>query len=154
MKDPDHLTDEEVAAWDGMLHIRSRVIRAFDKLLRTEFDFTIGEFDVLATLQEAPGGNGLRMSDLASRVRGSPSRMTRRVESLEEVGYVERRPDPDDGRAVRAHITDQGNAQMNSIARSHHALVRSMFLDHLTDSEPRQLGGTWHRMLDRGDETA
>ena len=67
---------------------------------------------------------------------------------------MERRPDPDDGRAVRAHITDQGNAQMSSIARSHHALVRSMFLDHLTDSEQRQLGGTWQRMLDRGDETA
>ena len=154
MKDPDHLTHEEVAAWDGMLHIHSRVIRAFDELLRTQFDFTIGEFDVLATLQEAPGGDGLRMSDLAGRVRGSPSRMTRRVEALEEVGYVERRPDPNDGRAVRAHITDQGNAQMNSIARSHHALVRAMFLDHITDSEQSQLGRIWQRMLDGGGETA
>lgn len=148
LRDPDRLTEEEVAAWDGMLHVHAVVMRAFDELLRAEFDFTIGEFDVLATLQEAPDGMSLRMSDLAERVRGSPSRMTRRVEALEELGYVRRQPDPDDGRAVRAHITDRGNALMNSIARSHHELVRERFLDHLTDVEQRQLAALWRRMLD------
>ena len=147
MKDPNRLTEAEVAAWDGMLHVHAVVTRAFDQLLRSEFDFTIGEFDVLATLQEAPDGESLRMSDLAERVRGSPSRMTRRVEALEELGYVRRRPDPEDGRAVRAHITDRGNGLMNSIARSHHALVRERFLDHLSDAEQRQLGATWRRIL-------
>ena len=146
VRDPDRLTEDEVAAWDGMLHVHSLVIRAFDELLRAEFDFTIGEFDVLATVQEAPGGDGLRMSGLAGRVRGSPSRMTRRVEALEELGYVERRPDPDDGRAVRAHITDRGNSLMDSIARHHHALVRAMYLDHLTHAEQEQLGEFWRRM--------
>jgi DNA-binding MarR family transcriptional regulator len=148
VRDPDRLSEDEVAAWDGMLHVHSLVIRAFDELLRAEFDFTIGDFDVVSTLQEAPDGDGLRMSDLAGRVRGSPSRMTRRVEALEELGYVERRPDPDDGRAVRAHITDRGNSLMDSIARSHHALVRAMYLDHVTDAEQRQLGDFWRRMLD------
>jgi hypothetical protein len=40
-----------------MLHVHSLVTSAFDDLLRAEFDFTIGEFDVLSTVQEAPGGN-------------------------------------------------------------------------------------------------
>lgn len=148
VRDPDRLTENEVAAWDGMLHVHAIVTRAFDQVLRSEFDFTIGEFDLLATLQEAPDGESLRMSDLAERVRGSPSRMTRRVEALEKLGYVKRRPDADDGRAVRAFITDRGTALMDSIARKHHALVREMFLDHLSEAEQGQLGAIWRRMFD------
>lgn len=148
--DPYKLTDDEVAAWDGMLRVHARVIRAVDECLRTDHDFNVDDFDVLATLQEASGS--LRMSDLASRVVLSPSRMTRRVEALENAGYVERRPDPDDGRAVRAHLTDAGNVFMDSIAQSHHRVIRDMYLAHLNDAERRLLGELWRRMLSNQGE--
>jgi DNA-binding MarR family transcriptional regulator len=89
------------------------------------------------------------MSELASRVVLSPSRLTRRVEALEKPGYVERRPDPDDGRAVQAHLTPGGLAHMRSMALAHNEVVRDMYLSYLNDSERRLLGDVWQRMLPR-----
>ncbi len=149
--DPHRLSEEELAAWDGMLNVHARLIRAIDARLRTEHDLSVLDYDVLATLAEAPDRRSLRMSELAERVVLSPSRMTRRVEALEAAGHVERRPDPDDGRAVRAHITPAGRALLRRVARAHHETVRGMYLGHLTDSERRLLGGIWARMLQQSD---
>ena len=150
--DPYRLTAEELAAWDGMLKVHARVIRAIDGRLRAEHDFNVHDYDVLATLRDAPDRRSLRMSELADRVVLSPSRMTRRVEALEKMGYVVRRPDPDDGRAVRAHITDGGIALTRAVGLTHHEVVRGMYLGLLSDSERRLLGEIWLRMLGEHDD--
>ena len=52
--------------------------------------------------------DGLRLNDLASRAGVTPQSMGQFVDELEELGYVERRPDPDDRRAKRVHLTSKG----------------------------------------------
>lgn len=145
MADPDDLSDVEVAAWDGMLKVHSRLMRALDARLRSDHGVTVAEYDVVVTLWYAPGG--LRMSELADRVVLSPSRMTRRVEALERRGLVARRTDPVDARAVRATVTAEGRRFLRRVARSHHEVVRGRYLDLLTDRERRMLGEIWDRML-------
>jgi DNA-binding MarR family transcriptional regulator len=49
--------------------------------------------------------DGLRMGEIASRARLSKQTMTTMVRLCEREGLVERRPDPDDGRATRVHLT-------------------------------------------------
>jgi MarR family transcriptional regulator, organic hydroperoxide resistance regulator len=49
--------------------------------------------------------DGLRMGELARRSRLSKQTMTTMVRLVERDGLVERRPDPDDGRATRVHLT-------------------------------------------------
>jgi DNA-binding MarR family transcriptional regulator len=49
--------------------------------------------------------DGLRMGDIARRARLSKQTMTTMVRLCEREGMVERRPDPDDGRATRVHLT-------------------------------------------------
>jgi DNA-binding MarR family transcriptional regulator len=49
--------------------------------------------------------DGLRMSEIALRARLSKQTMTTLVRLVEREGLVERRPDPDDGRATRVHLT-------------------------------------------------
>jgi DNA-binding MarR family transcriptional regulator len=49
--------------------------------------------------------DGLRMGELAARARLSKQTMTTMVRLLERDGLVERRPDPDDGRASRIYLT-------------------------------------------------
>ena len=129
--------------------VHARVIRAIDERLHSEHGFNVLDYDVLATLLQAPDRRSLRMSELASRVVLSPSRMTRRVEALEEMRYVERIPDPDDGRAVRARLTDEGKRRMRSVARAHNEAVRGMYLELISETERRLLGEIWQRMLDR-----
>jgi DNA-binding MarR family transcriptional regulator len=49
--------------------------------------------------------DGLRMGEIARRARLSKQTMTTLVRLCERAGLVERRPDPDDGRATRVHLT-------------------------------------------------
>jgi DNA-binding MarR family transcriptional regulator len=52
--------------------------------------------------------DGLRIGEVASRARLSKQTMTTMVRLAERDGLVERRPDPDDGRATRVHLTNRG----------------------------------------------
>jgi DNA-binding MarR family transcriptional regulator len=49
--------------------------------------------------------DGLRMGEIARRAHLSKQTMTTMVRLCERDGLVERRPDPDDGRATRVHLT-------------------------------------------------
>lgn len=49
--------------------------------------------------------NGLRLADLAQRAGVTPQSMGQWVDELETLGYVERRPDSNDRRAKRIHLT-------------------------------------------------
>jgi DNA-binding MarR family transcriptional regulator len=51
---------------------------------------------------------GTRLTDLAAWSNMSLSSMAELVDDLERLGYLERRPDPDDGRAKLVCLTDTG----------------------------------------------
>jgi DNA-binding MarR family transcriptional regulator len=59
----------------------------------------------------------LRLSDLATRMELDASTASRHVRALEQLGLVRRSPDPDDGRAFRVELTEQGIEQWESGAR-------------------------------------
>jgi DNA-binding MarR family transcriptional regulator len=51
--------------------------------------------------------DGLRMGEIARRARLSKQTMTTMVRLCERDGLVKRRPDPDDRRAARVHLTSK-----------------------------------------------
>jgi DNA-binding MarR family transcriptional regulator len=53
-------------------------------------------------------GDGVRLSDLAERLRIAPRSATEVADGLQERGLVERSPDPGDRRAVLLRPTDDG----------------------------------------------
>ncbi len=53
---------------------------------------------------------GNRLTDLARGANMTPQAMGELVDELEELGYVERRPDPTDRRAKLIVLTDRGHA--------------------------------------------
>jgi len=54
--------------------------------------------------------DGLRMGEIARRARLSKQAMTTMVRLLERDGLVERRPDPQDGRAALVFLTHRARA--------------------------------------------
>lgn len=58
---------------------------------------------------------GLRMTELAARLRLTLQRAGQLVAELEEVGYLERVPDPADGRARRVVFTRRGRSLIRDI---------------------------------------
>lgn len=68
----------------------------------------------------------MRITELASHVQLDTSTVSRHISQLERSGLVERSQDPDDGRAQRVGLTDEGREQLEaSITRRRDALASS-----------------------------
>lgn len=78
-----------------------------------------GGFDDLDTAHltvfQYPGPQGARPSELAARLRTSKQALNYLLGQLERLGYLERRPDPDDLRAKRVALTRRGIAAIGVI---------------------------------------
>ncbi|XGU21308.1 MarR family winged helix-turn-helix transcriptional regulator [Rhodococcus sp. 3Y1] len=102
-------TDEHVRGrvWRDLVVSHSVILGKMEADLRTTTGLTLGQYDVLLRLHEAPG-NTIRMGDLAELVLVTTSGVTRVVDRLVEAGLVERvRPD-NDRRVVTVSMTPAG----------------------------------------------
>src|SRR3954466_13235662 len=62
-----------------------------------------------------PGPQGARPSELAARLRITKQALNYLLGELERLGYLERRPDPDDLRSKRVALTPRGVAAIGVI---------------------------------------
>jgi DNA-binding MarR family transcriptional regulator len=62
-----------------------------------------------------PGPEGARPSELAARLRISKQALNYLLGELERLGYLERRPDPDDLRSKRVALTARGGSAVGVI---------------------------------------
>src|SRR6188508_3418656 len=62
-----------------------------------------------------PGPQGARPSELAARLRVSKQALNYMLGELERLGYLERRPDPDDLRSKRIALTARGTRAVGVI---------------------------------------
>lgn len=142
--------EPEFAAWRHFLRAHSRLIRELDARMRTEHDFTLGDFDVLVQLAEAENGC-LRMYELAEAVVLSPSGLSRRVDRLERAGWVKRKRATDDARSVEARLTPEGKRLVAKLRRTHSTEVRRCFNDRLSAAELRTLEDALGRLAAPAD---
>jgi DNA-binding MarR family transcriptional regulator len=62
-----------------------------------------------------PGPQGAKPSELATRLRISKQALNYLLGELERLGYLQRRPDPDDLRSKRIALTRRGTAAVRAI---------------------------------------
>lgn len=148
------LDAEERQAWLALASMMIRLPAALDAQLRRDAGLSHFAYSVLAALSERPDRT-LRMSELAELADGSLSRLSQVVSRLERRGLVARTPDPDDGRATRAVLTDAGWDTVVATAPGHVAEVRRLVFDPLTRAQVSHLtaiGRRIHRGLGHDDD--
>jgi DNA-binding MarR family transcriptional regulator len=89
----------------------------------------------------------LRMSVLAALAGGSLPRLSQVVGRLEKRGWVQRSPDPANGRYTLAILTEEGWAKVAATAPGHVAEVRRLVFDPLTKAQSRQLREIGRRIM-------
>lgn len=141
------LDDEQLNVWVRLKAVMELLPGALDSQLRREAGLTYFEYYVLAMLSEADG-RMLRMNALAARTNATLPRLSHVVRKLAERGLVRRSPDPDDGRATRVTLTEQGWDALSAAAPEHVAAVRRYVFDQLDGAQVRQLGAIADAMLD------
>jgi DNA-binding MarR family transcriptional regulator len=150
---PRWLTPPEMRAWKALLDVTTGVLATLDGELQREHGLSLGEYEVLVHLSETPG-HSLRMTDLAERLKLSPSGITRRIDGLVREGLVERRQCPSDRRGSNAVLTEKGLSQLNEAAPTHVRGVRSHFVDQLSERQLANLASALSAVVVDGEAAA
>ncbi|MFI2379880.1 MarR family winged helix-turn-helix transcriptional regulator [Streptomyces sp. NPDC018964] len=136
--EPQWLTADEKEAWTGLISLVLLLPGRLESPLQREAGLTLFEYLTLSHISETPE-HRLRMSELAYLANGSLSRLSNVVKRFEARGWVERYPDPDDGRFTIAALTDAGYEVVVAAAPTHVHAVRRLVLDPLTAADQRAL---------------
>jgi DNA-binding MarR family transcriptional regulator len=121
-------------AWRALLRTTTGLLAVLDNELQAEHGLSLGEYEVLVHLSEAPE-RALRMVDLSSRLHLSPSGITRRIDGMVKRGFVERQQCPSDRRGSYAVLTEVGMKQLETAAPTHVRGVREHFVDRLGERQ-------------------
>lgn len=135
-----------------MLLAHSRALQAIEDELEASNMIPLSWYDVLLELNATDHGR-LRMQELGMRAVLSRTRISRIVTELETQGLVVRVPDPDDGRASLATITDNGRRALRRAAPTYLAGIERHFTSHLTVDEQRTIAGGLQRVVDAHETT-
>ena len=145
--EPRWLDEGEMAAWLPFVKLLGLLPQALDRQLREDAGISHVYYQILAMLSDAPEQQ-MRMSELARLCATSLSRLSHAVASLEDRGWVERSPSPDDRRGQLARLTEAGREVLTAVAPGHVAEVRRVVFDRLTREQVDQLARLASTVLD------
>lgn len=105
-------------AWELIRHVR--LVHQTKQRVFANEALDVGALGLLLHLTECGPS---RQNELADASRLDPSTVSRHVSQLVKAGLVERRPDPEDGRAVQLAPTEAGLERLAAAKRRRVALV-------------------------------
>lgn len=143
---------DALKSWLSLLRASSAIKKDVDTKLRSTFDVSISRFDVLSALERG-NRNGLRAGELSRQLFVSDGNTTQVMSKLINEGYVLKRTDKNDARAVLYSLSDEGKRLFDDMASVHSDWIQSIF-GELTPAEMTILKSTLDRLkpknIDKG----
>src|SRR3954462_1176425 len=90
----------------SVFRVQQILLARFDEVLKPH-ELTFARYEVLVLLTFSRAGR-LPLKVIGSRLMVHPTSVTNAIDRLVAAGYVERQPNPADGRGVLAGITEKG----------------------------------------------
>ena len=124
-----------VATWRAFGVVAADMQRKVEAGLIEDYDLPLAWFEVLAALQSA--GGGMRVGELCEVLHDLASSVSRRLDRLEDEGFVSRAPTPmpDDRRAVTVSLTREGRAEWRDANITYRRMVQQHFANVLSDTD-------------------
>ncbi|MDI1466069.1 MarR family transcriptional regulator [Catellatospora sp. KI3] len=110
------------------------------------FGISRAEFDVLATLRRSGDPFNLSPKQLSDTLMLTTGGMTGRLDRLEKAGLVERQPNPDDRRSLRAQLTPSGKDTVDRAVAVGLELQREL-VAKLSPADARRLADLLRQLL-------
>lgn len=117
----------ELRLWLRLLTCTTLIEGEIRSRLRESFNVTLPRFDLMAQLDKAQ--NGMTLGELSQRMMVSNGNVTGLVERLVSLNLVERKPAPNDRRAMIVTLTAEGRRTFRSLARTHEGWIADIFAD-------------------------
>ena len=144
---PRSLDATELGAYFALIEASSLLRHAVEQQLQEAGGLSYVQFQLLATLGDAPGGSR-RMTDLADGVVYSRSGLTYQAQALEKRGLVVRAPAVDDERSITVTLTDEGRALLGRVLTGHVGVVDDLLLAPLSRADVETLADVLGRARD------
>jgi DNA-binding MarR family transcriptional regulator len=128
------LDEDELQAWLKLAGVMLKLAPTLDSQLQRDSDLTHFDYLCLAMLSESDDRT-LRMSELATRVNASLSRLSHVISKLEKRGWVARKPSPDSRRVTLVTLTEPGWKVLVAAAPGHVETVRELVFDDLSPDD-------------------
>lgn len=126
---------QRMRAVTSLMRVHQLVLIQMDELLRP-LGLTFARYEVLVLLSFSRRGS-VSLGKIGERLQVHATSVTPLVKGLEGAGLIDRRPHPDDGRAVLASLTDRGRSVL---AEATELIQRAEFgLGALSEDECDQL---------------
>lgn len=135
-------------AWRSYIVGSALLEYRLNRELQEEHGLTLADYEILVRLSEQPDMR-MRMTQLATDVASSKSRVSHQVGRLEVAGLVRREGCTNDGRGIYAVLTDTGFDLLRTSAPTHLRGVREHLIDRLTATEQEALASIFSSLAER-----
>ena len=140
------LDAERIELWRQLCTTSTVLQRRIEQALHDEHDLTLAWYDALTAIRHA--GGRMRVHELCTALSEVPSSLSRRLDRLEDEGFVWRKstPMPDDRRAVTVSLTREGRNVWRDATTTYRSVVQTHFARHLTESDIAALQRVWAKL--------
>ncbi len=128
------LKDARVLAWLYMMRVFNKMERLGGEHIQG-LGLTAAQFDLLSQLSVNEGISQQGLSDKLFVTKGNVCGL---LDRMEQKGWVERKSDPDDRRAHRLFLTEEGRKLAECIMPAHEQFIARQ-MEALTDEEQATL---------------
>lgn len=143
---------------DSMEDLKRRFFEVADRFKRSRLDAempdgaTVVEARALMAIRNMQTSDvDVRSSALAGAIHTSPSSISQTLRSLERKGWIERRRDADDSRAVRIGLTEVG-ASVEARCRTLRARRMDAIFERIGEEDLRVMVAALERVVEMGDD--
>jgi len=132
------IDDDRITTFGRLVEAYAVLTKRLDDGLDAEVGVPLLWYGVLLHLGRSPGGFR-PMGELVGATAFTSGGVTRLVDRMEAVGYVERRPCPNDRRVTYVGLTDQGRDMLERASAVHLRGIQQHIIDVLDREEVAQL---------------
>jgi DNA-binding MarR family transcriptional regulator len=139
------LTEEQERLWFALTETYDALLSDLDARMLSEHNMPLSAFEALMHITHAEDG-AISISDLAERVRLSPSQVSRIAIDLERRGLVQRQRSEVDSRSTEVAVTGAGRLELQGAAPTYLQTIRTHLFDGLEQRDVKQLARIWQRI--------
>ena len=129
----DLCDDDRIFQFGVALEAMGRITRALEHHLKEDSGLSMSEFEGLLRVERS--GGYVAMGELASQLTLTSGGVTRLVDRLASMGYMERKPCTDDRRVQWAVITDEGRTKLHAAVVPHLEDLSAEYVGRMSASE-------------------
>jgi DNA-binding MarR family transcriptional regulator len=120
--------------------------------LSSQLNLSSPQYNIVMTIAQYQDAAGISVSDVAQHLHVTTAFITSETKKLERLGFIEKCPNPNDGRGVLLRLTELGEARVLQIGPKRLLINDHLFRD-LSQEQFRQLSQTVSSLVGAFAET-